>query len=95
MKRPQLSTDAEIKAFLSEYPEWQLRENSLHRELRFADFHKAWMFMSGVALIAEKMDHHPNWYNVYNQVRIELSTHDVGGVTILDIELATQVERLL
>lgn len=75
---------------------WEERDNSLVREFEFKDFSEAWAFMNRVALIAEKMDHHPNWSNVYNRVRIELNTHDAGDViTEKDRVMAEQIDSLL
>ncbi len=68
--------------------------DALTRELKFADFSAAFGFMSRVALMAEKMDHHPEWSNVYNKVEITLSTHDAGGITELDIALAGFIDSL-
>jgi 4a-hydroxytetrahydrobiopterin dehydratase len=62
--------------------------DAISKSFRFADFSSAWGFMSRVALRAEQMDHHPEWYNVYNRVDVILSTHDAGGVTDKDVELA-------
>ncbi len=75
---------------------WEERDNSLVREFEFKDFSEAWAFMNRVALIAEKMDHHPNWSNVYNRVLIELNTHDAGDIiTEKDRVMAEQIDRLL
>ena len=68
---------------------------TLRRQLVFADFREAWGFMNEVALIAESMNHHPNWENVYNRVDISLSTHDSNGLTQLDLDLALQIEACL
>ena len=73
---------------------WGIQEGRLRKEFRFADFNAAWGFLSRVALLAEKMDHHPEWWNVYNRVRIELTTHDAGGISELDFRLAAAAERL-
>ena len=73
---------------------WELRDGQLHREFRFDDFVGAFRFMSGVALHAEKLDHHPDWSNVYGRVTIDLHTHDAGGITELDFELAARIDRL-
>jgi 4a-hydroxytetrahydrobiopterin dehydratase len=62
--------------------------DAIKKSFRFADFNRAFGFMSRVALMAEKLDHHPEWFNVYNRVDVTLATHDAGGVTHLDIELA-------
>lgn len=75
---------------------WQEQDNKLVRDLQFADFQEAFAFMTQVALVAEKMDHHPWWSNVYNQVRIELTTHDAGNtVTDKDRALAEKIDQLL
>jgi 4a-hydroxytetrahydrobiopterin dehydratase len=73
---------------------WSVVRGKLHKQFRFKDFVQAFGFMSSVALIAEGMNHHPEWSNVYN-VTIDLTTHDAGGITELDIEFATGVEALL
>ena len=85
--------DAERKAALSELSGWQAVENrdAIARSIRFKDFNAAWGFMSRVALAAEGMNHHPEWFNVWNRVDIVLSTHDAGGLTKLDIELAQRI----
>lgn len=75
---------------------WKESENKLYRHFEFADFSEAWGFISRVALLAEQMNHHPEWKNVYNKVDIWLSTHDAGGVvTERDRELAARIEGLL
>ncbi len=76
-------------------PYWEIDENCLSREFSFKDFNQAWGFMSQVALIAEKMNHHPDWFNVYSRVNIKLTTHDSGGVTKLDLELALKINEAL
>ncbi len=74
---------------------WIEENNELKRSFQFKDFKEAWSFMNKVALLAEKMNHHPDWRNVYNKVEIKLSTHDAGGeVTHLDHELAAQIDKL-
>lgn len=75
---------------------WTEKDNKLKRSFQFESFVEAFGFMSQVALLAEKMDHHPNWSNVYNQVNIELSTHDQGNiVTDKDRKLAAAIDQLL
>lgn len=80
---------------------WQVRvatesnKSSLACELVFRDFRQAFAFMTEVALLAEKADHHPEWSNVYNRVNVVLTTHDAGGVTVKDIELAKQIDLAL
>ncbi|OJJ18502.1 4a-hydroxytetrahydrobiopterin dehydratase [marine bacterium AO1-C] len=75
---------------------WKEEDNKLKRTFEFKNFVEAFGFMSSVALIAEKMDHHPNWSNVYNKVEIELTTHDAGNtVTDKDRTLAAQIDELV
>ena len=81
-----------------DWKEESTREGSsaLVKEFKFRNFVEAWTFMSGVALIAEKMDHHPDWTNVYNQVNIRLSTHDAGNkITEKDRKLASEIDKLM
>jgi 4a-hydroxytetrahydrobiopterin dehydratase len=73
---------------------WQEEDNKLKRTFKFKDFKEAFGFMSSVALAAEKMDHHPDWSNAYNTVKIELTTHDEGKVTQKDHDLANEIDRL-
>lgn len=85
--------DPELKTALQALPEWSLVDGKLHRELRFPDFVAAFGFMARVALVAEKLDHHPEWSNVYGTVTIDLCTHDAGGqVTLRDAELARRID---
>ncbi|MDE8349783.1 MAG: 4a-hydroxytetrahydrobiopterin dehydratase [Acidocella sp.] len=69
-------------------------EKSIRHSFKFMNFRQAWAFMSQVALLAEAMDHHPEWSNVYNKVDITLSTHDAGGVTRLDLKLAAAIDDI-
>lgn len=94
MKRPSRLTDAEIAGRLAALPGWSLAGGKLRREFGFEDFSEAFGFMARAALVAEKMDHHPDWSNVWNRVTVELFTHDVGGITTLDFELAAAMDRL-
>ena len=96
MPVPQL-TDAERADALAALPEWSLRADSLaiERQLKFRDFGEAWAFMSRVALLAEKHDHHPEWSNVYNRVAITLTTHDAGGLSERDVKLARAIDKVL
>ena len=78
-------------AALAEVPGWTLLDgarDAIHRTFKFADFNTAFGFMTRVALMADKLDHHPEWSNVYNRVEVTLTTHDAGGVTELDVKLA-------
>jgi 4a-hydroxytetrahydrobiopterin dehydratase len=95
MTRPARLSDAEIKARLATLPGWSLAGGKLRREFRFADFSEAFGFMARAALAAEKLDHHPDWTNVWNRVTVELSTHDAGGLTALDFELAAAMDRMV
>ncbi|XP_055354566.1 probable pterin-4-alpha-carbinolamine dehydratase isoform X2 [Paramacrobiotus metropolitanus] len=74
---------------------WTMVEgrDAIHKEFQFKDFNEAFGFMTRVALLAEKMDHHPEWFNVYNKVKITLSSHDVNGLSQRDVKLATFVEE--
>ena len=76
-------------------PNWTINEQSISLELIFSDFNEAFGFMSRVALLAEGRNHHPNWSNVYNRVSITLCTHDLGGLSDLDVELAAAIDQLL
>lgn len=88
-------TDDQIRSKLNDLTGWELADGKLHWEGRFADFGEAWGFMARVALMAESMNHHPEWFNVYNTVRIDLATHDVGGISDLDFRLAEKINALL
>lgn len=74
--------------------QWQTGGETLHKEFVFANFIEAFAFMSKVALVAEKMNHHPEWFNVYKRVRVDLRTHESGGITQLDFELAARMQEL-
>jgi 4a-hydroxytetrahydrobiopterin dehydratase len=89
-------THAEHARLAAELPAWSLvsGRDALRRSWKFRDFSHAWGFMSRVALLAEKADHHPEWSNVYNQVEIILSTHDAGGLSARDIALAHAIDAL-
>lgn len=89
-------TDAERTALAGVLPQWTLvaEREAIRREFRFADFSAAWGFMSRVALLAEQHNHHPDWSNVWNSVRIELTTHDAGGLSENDVRLATAIDAL-
>lgn len=85
----------ELKSLLLNLPEWALVEGKLLRQFTFADFSEAFGFMTRVALAAEHLGHHPEWSNVWNQVSISLTTHDIGGLSTLDVELAKRIDALL
>lgn len=90
-------TDAEREAALAGLPGWILRKDGLaiERSFRFADFSAAFAFMTRVALLAEKADHHPEWSNVYNRVDVTLTTHDAGGLSQRDVAMAQAIGGLL
>jgi 4a-hydroxytetrahydrobiopterin dehydratase len=92
-RREKLS-DAALRDALADLPGWTLAGGKLHREYRFADFGAAFAFMTRVALVAEKLDHHPDWQNVYDRVVVDLWTHDAGGITERDLTLARRMQEL-
>ena len=107
MTIPPVLPDDVLATRLEALQGWEVVDGKLHRELRFADFVTAWGvmssvdsfvrafgFMTSVAITAEAMNHHPEWSNVYSRVSIDLVTHDAGGITEYDLELAAAVERL-
>ncbi|EDQ90862.1 uncharacterized protein MONBRDRAFT_3695, partial [Monosiga brevicollis MX1] len=90
-KRPKISGDARETALTAATArKWSLVEgrDAIYKEYAFKDFNEAWGFMARVALKAEQMNHHPEWFNVYNQVKVTLSTHDAGGLSESDFALA-------
>ena len=91
-KVPKLSDD-DVKVGLKRLPGWAIHEGKLHREYLFGDFAEAFGFMARCALVAQKADHHPEWFNVYNRVVVDLTTHDAGGISALDFTLATEMEK--
>jgi 4a-hydroxytetrahydrobiopterin dehydratase len=94
---PTRLTDAERAALPQSLPDWSLvaGREAIARAFKFRDFNEAWGFMNRVALLAESQNHHPDWSNVWNRVRIELSTHDSGGLTENDVKLARAIDALL
>ncbi|NJS14379.1 MAG: 4a-hydroxytetrahydrobiopterin dehydratase [Sphingopyxis sp.] len=88
--------ETERAALLARFPAWshEPERDALVREFRFADFARAFGFMSAVAIVAEKQDHHPEWSNIYNRVAILLTTHDAGGLSARDGTLAEAIEAL-
>ncbi|MEW9854307.1 4a-hydroxytetrahydrobiopterin dehydratase [Novosphingobium sp. M1R2S20] len=89
-------TETEREKALASLPGWSLREDGLAitRTLRFADFNGAFGFMTRVAMQADKADHHPEWFNVYNRVEITLTTHDAGGVSVRDVDMARFIDSI-
>jgi 4a-hydroxytetrahydrobiopterin dehydratase len=94
MVQPAKLSAATADARLSKISGWTRRGKRLHRVFTFLDFSEAFGFMARVALAAEKMNHHPDWSNVWNKVTVDLSTHDAGGLTDLDFRLAAEMNRL-
>ena len=90
-------TAAERAALLAEHADWAEARGgkAVERTFRFADFSEAFAFMTRVALLAEKADHHPEWFNVYNRVEITLTTHDAGGLSQRDVAMVAAIEALL
>jgi len=84
MKLSQIEIDSELKNL----PGWKIENKKLHKEFIFENFNQAFGFMTRAAMEIEKMNHHPEWFNVYNKITIELTTHDMGGITKNDVNLA-------
>ena len=87
-------TQNELTNALAGLKDWQIIDGKLHRDLKFKSFVEAFGFMSSIAIVAESQGHHPEWFNVYNRVTIDLVTHDVGGITDKDTELASIINEL-
>ncbi len=93
MAAPVLTAD-QLDSALNDLTGWTVESGKLHRDYQFDSFVEAFGFMSSVALVAEAMGHHPEWFNVYNRVSIDLVTHDSGGITQLDVDLAKKANQL-
>ena len=91
---PAKLSEGQISAELKTLEGWRVVNGNLHRVFEFKDFSQAFAFMTRVALAAEKMDHHPDWSNVWNKVTIDLSTHSAGGLTKNDFELAGKIQQI-
>ena len=91
---PKRLTNAEVAARLENIPRWKVARGKLRRTFKFPDFVTAFGFMTRAALVAEKMNHHPEWLNVYGTVRVDLSTHDAGGISSADFTLARRMDEL-
>ena len=94
MKAKLLSTE-EVKGLKEKLPEWVSTEKKLILECQFKNFINAFAFMTKVAMISEAMNHHPEWSNIYSKVKIELTTHDLGGLSNLDLELANAINQII
>lgn len=88
-------TMSQIENKISTLAGWIVRDDRLHKQYQFDSFIEAFGFMSSVALVAESMNHHPEWSNVYNRVIIDLTTHDSGGISDLDFEFAERVDKIV
>ncbi|MEO1889769.1 MAG: 4a-hydroxytetrahydrobiopterin dehydratase [Cycloclasticus sp.] len=89
-----IAPQEEVTAFVYEFSEWSIENGKLHREFIFANFVEAFGFMTKAAILAEKANHHPEWFNVYKKVVVDLTTHEAGGITERDFALAKQMERI-
>ena len=94
MAVPTKLSEPEIHSALHKLSGWTVLNDKLHREYKFADFIHAFGFMASCALAAEAMGHHPEWFNVYNRVTVDLTTHDAGGISAKDLELAGKMDAL-
>jgi 4a-hydroxytetrahydrobiopterin dehydratase len=94
MPGTQKLTENELHIAVENLPDWRLAGGKLHREYRFSDFVHAFGFMAMAALEIEKLGHHPEWLNVYNKVVVDLTTHDCGGVSALDVRLANMLDSI-
>ena len=84
----------DINKKLTDLPGWSVVNEKLHKEFQFDSFNQAFGFMTRAAMEIEKMNHHPEWFNVYNKITIELTTHDAGGITTNDVNLAKILNSL-
>ena len=87
-------SEADIQSGLQQLSLWTIEAGKLHKEYQFGSFIKAFGWMTSVALVAEAMGHHPEWFNVYSKVVVDLTTHDVGGISNFDFELASKMDEL-
>lgn len=94
MGSPSKLTEPEIASKIEKLKGWSVERGKLHRVFEFGDFVQAFSFMTGVALAAEGMNHHPDWSNSWNKVTVELSTHSAGGITQNDFDLAAKIQKI-
>ena len=85
----------QLDSFIEKNPSWIINNKTIKKEFKFENFIEAFGFMSKVALLSEKIDHHPDWQNTYNKVKINLTTHDKGGITTNDTKLAESIDKLI
>ncbi|MEM7092831.1 MAG: 4a-hydroxytetrahydrobiopterin dehydratase [Actinomycetota bacterium] len=95
MARPQLLNEEDLAALVADHPEWEHDGDYMRRTFVFADFGEAWAFMSRVALVSEKLDHHPEWSNVWNRVEVAITTHDAGGLSDLDRRFVAALDAMV
>ena len=88
-------SELEITEELKKLEGWVIKDNKLHKEIQFESFNQAFGFMTRAAMEIEKMNHHPEWFNVYNRITIDLTTHDAGGITNNDVNLARILNSLI
>ena len=88
-------SESSIEEKLKNLPGWSIKKDKLHKEFQFNDFNQAFGFMTRAAMEIEKMNHHPEWFNVYNRITVELTTHDAGGITKNDVDLARILNSLI
>ncbi len=88
-------SELEITEELKKLEGWEVKDNKLHKEIQFESFNQAFGFMTRAAMEIEKMNHHPEWFNVYNRITIDLTTHDAGGITNNDVNLARILNSLI
>ena len=93
--KPYLLKDEELRELGYKIPGWDIKSDQIEREFYFCSFLEAFSFMTKIALICEKYNHHPNWSNVYSKVIVKFSTHDLGGITNLDQTIASEINRIL
>ena len=93
--KPYLLKDDELRELIAKIPGWEINSEFIKREFNFSNFIEAFSFMTKIALICEKYNHHPNWENVYSKLVVKLSTHDLGGISNLDQALASEINDIL
>ena len=93
--KPYLLDNKELKELAVELPGWKISSKNIEKKFSFNNFIEAFSFMTQVALLCEKYNHHPNWYNVYSSVNIQFTTHDLSGISNLDQILASEINKLI
>ena len=94
MTKRTLLKKSDLSEVLKTLPGWKVVKGKLHKEYEFDSFIRAFSFMTATAITAEAMNHHPEWFNVYNKVTVDLVTHDLGGISTFDVVLASKMERI-